>query len=852
MKIELPEFCLVALIGASGSGKSTFAKTHFLPTEVLSSDYCRGLVSDDENSQSATNDAFDVLNYIAGKRLAGRRIVVVDATNVQKESRRGLLNLAREFDALPVAIVLNVPAATCQQRNRDRANRDFGRHVVRQQYAQLRRSMRGLKREGFRHVTVLGEDEIAEVSISRNRLWTDLRSEIGPFDVIGDVHGCFDELCDLLTTLGYAVDAEPESLLKYKVSHPEGRRIVFLGDLVDRGPKTPDVLKLAMSMVSEGTAYCVQGNHDAKLLSKLRGKKVKVAHGLQESLDQLESESEEFKREVMDFLYSLRSHYLLDDWKLVVAHAGMKESYQGRASGRVRSFALYGETTGETDEFGLPVRHNWASEYRGDAIVVYGHTPVPEPEWLNRTINIDTGCVFGGRLSALRYPEQEIVSAPARQLYCEPARPLDFPASGSISAQQEHDDLLHWEDVSGKRIISTKIRNNIVIREENTAAAAEAMSRFAVNPKWLVYLPPTMSPCETSQVDTYLEHPAEALDYFGSRGVAKAVCQEKHMGSRAIVVICRSEEAAREQFGVTGEGMGTCYTRIGRSFFNDKERERAFLERLGDALQASGFWDDFETDWVCLDCELMPWSFKAQTLLQHQYAAVGSSSRHALSAVSDVLEQAVARGVPVDDLATAYKAKEESSSRYRAAYRRYCWSVDTLDDLKLAPFHIMATEGRTYFDRDHEWHMRELSKVCEQDPKMLLATPFKVVDLTESASRSDAIDWWTNLTDAGGEGLVFKPYDFVARGKKGFVQPAIKCRGAEYLRIIYGPEYDSPANLTALRRRGLSTKRSLALREFALGVEGLERFVKRQPLRRVHECVFGVMALESEPVDPRL
>jgi protein phosphatase len=215
--------------------------------------------------------------------------------------------------------------------------------------------------------------------------------------------------------------------LSYTARHPAGRKAVFLGDLVDRGPRIPDVLKLVMDMVESGSAICVPGNHDVKLLRKLRGKNVQITHGLAESLSQLEAEPPEFREKVAGFLDSLISHYVFDDGKLVVAHAGMKESMQGRGSGKVREFALYGETTGETDEFGLPVRYPWADDYRGRAMVVYGHTPVPEPQWLNRTINIDTGCVFGGQLTALRYPERELVSVPAARVYCEPSKP--FPVN---------------------------------------------------------------------------------------------------------------------------------------------------------------------------------------------------------------------------------------------------------------------------------------------------------------------------------------------------------------------------------------------------------------------------------------
>lgn len=852
MKITIPELALVVLIGASGSGKSSLARKHFKPTEVLSSDYCRGLVSDDDNNQAATPDAFEVLHFIARKRLAAGKLTVVDATNVQPESRKPLVELAREYHCLPVAIVLDMPERLCQDRNQGRGDRDFGPHVIRQQTQQLRRSRRGLEREGFRHVFALtSPEEVETVTIERQPLWNNRKTEHGPFDIIGDIHGCYDELVALLYQLGYELDQNADSV---KVKPPPGRKLVFLGDLVDRGPKITQVLKLVMGMVEAGTALCVPGNHDVKLMRKLRGKDVQITHGLAESLAQLELEPPKFSTGIAPFIDDLVSHYVLDEGKLVVAHAGMKESMQGRGSGKVREFALYGETTGETDEFGLPVRYNWAAEYRGKAIVVYGHTPVPEPEWLNRTINIDTGCVFGGKLTALRYPEKEIVSVPAKQTYCQPAKPFlaQSAAAPALSAQQQQDDLLDMEDVLGKRIISTRLHHNVTIREENAIAALEVMSRFAANPKWLIYLPPTMSPSETTKEPGLLEHPAEAFAYYRHEGVPKVVCEQKHMGSRAVLIVCRNEKVALERFGISGEGAGICYTRTGRRFFDDTKRESDFLALVRVALTKAGAWQKFETEWVCLDAELMPWSAKAQALLKDQYAAVGAAARAALKDVVGALEKAVAIGMDATSLLERYRQRETMAQQYVQAYRHYCWPVNSVADLKLAPFHLLATEGKVHVGMDHTWHMTVLAEICNAGPELLLETPYKVIDVTDVNSQAEGIRWWEELTGRGGEGMVVKPLDFVAKGRRGIVQPAVKCRGKEYLRIIYGPEYTAPENLDRLRLRGLSTKRSLAIREFALGIEALERFVRQEPLRRVHECVFGVLALESEPVDPRL
>lgn len=847
--IHIPAFSLVVLIGATGSGKSTFAREHFKTTEIVSSDTCRGLVSDDENNQAASTDAFALARYLVGMRLKNGLLTVVDATNVQEEGRKDWIRLAREYHCLPIAIILNMPEKLCAQRNALRPDRNFGGHVIPQHIAQLRRSFRKLKYEGFRQIIELRSLEEVEAinGIVRDRPYNDKKDDAGPFDIIGDVHGCYDELTALLTELGYQHHDTAWM-------HPAGRKAVFVGDLVDRGPKTPEVLKLVMDMTKAGTAYCVPGNHDAKLLKWLNGKAVQARHGLQESIDQLSLQTQEFRDQVKEFLDGLISHYVFDRGKLVVAHAGLKENMHGRGSGAVREFCMYGETTGEIDEFGLPVRYNWAIEYKGKAMVVYGHTPVPEAQWLNNTIDIDTGCVFGGKLTALRYPERELVSVSAAQIYCVPARPL-YPvqeAGVTLTIQQESDRVLDIADFTGRQIVETRLGRNITIREENSIAALEVMSRFAINPKWLIYLPPTMSPAKTSTLEDYLEFPTEAFDYYKAAGINRVVCQEKHMGSRAVVIVGKDENAISKAFGITGEGIGTIYTRTGRAFFSDKAIEQALLERLNKALAAASFYEAFQTDWVCLDIELMPWSAKAQTLLQTQYAAVGSAATHALKAVNVALQQLAGRDPNGQALLKEYKAREQDAAQFITSYRQYCWQVNSLEDYKLAPFHILATAGKQWTNEHHEWHMEQIRKICAEDTAILQTTPYKIVELNDETSISEATEWWLASTAKGGEGMVVKPYHFIEKDGNGIVQPAIKIRGREYLRIIYGPEYTSPENLQRLKVRGLNAKRGMAMREFALGVEGLQRFIDKEPLRRVHQCVFGVLAMESEPVDPRL
>jgi protein phosphatase len=393
----------------------------------------------------------------------------------------------------------------------------------------------------------------------------------------------------------------------------------------------------------------------------------------------------------------------------------------------------------------------------------------------------------------------------------------------------------------------------VTIREENAIAALEVMGRFAADPRWLVYLPPTMSPTATTQLDGLLEHPVEAFASFRRDGVTRVVCEEKHMGSRAIVVVCREAAVAARRFGVTGsEAAGIIHTRTGRPFFSDAAQELALLDKVRHAVTATGLWDELGTDWLVLDAELLPWSAKAEELLQRQYASVGAAATNALREEEAILTAALTRGADVQDMLARTTARRDMADRYVNAYRQYCWTVDSIDDLRLAPFQILAGEGKVHALTDHLWHLEVLGRLAGVDPTAFRTTATTLVDLDDPASEAAAIAWWEDMTGRGGEGMVVKPVDVLHRGPKGLTQPGIKCRGPEYLRIIYGPEYTAEANLTRLRSRGLGHKRSLALREFALGVEALERFVAGEPLYRVHECVFGVLALESEPVDPRL
>lgn len=427
MELEIPDLCLVVLVGASGAGKSTFAARCFGQFEVVSSDHCRALISDDEHDQSATGHAFRLLHQLVDSRLAMRRLVVVDATNVKRAARRKLLELAAERDVAAVAIVFDVADDVLAQRCHMVDGVGVPLPAVQRQARQLKGALPGLVEEGFSAVHVLQDvHQINQVTVARTRMSCDRRDLPGPFDVIGDVHGCFVELGALLEKLGYGV-VRDELGQPINAVHPQGRQVVFVGDLVNRGPDSVGVLRLAMGMVAAGQATCVLGNHERKLIKYLTGEAQSVDRAVMSTLAQLADCGRDFSAQVLRWCQQLPAHVVLDDGGLVVAHVGLRERFQGRDSQRVVKAAVYGEASGDRDEWGHPILKNWMSSYRGDALVVFGYLPVAEPQWVSNTLDIDSGCVFGGRLTALRYPERELVSVPAVKAWWSLVKPLGDP-----------------------------------------------------------------------------------------------------------------------------------------------------------------------------------------------------------------------------------------------------------------------------------------------------------------------------------------------------------------------------------------------------------------------------------------
>lgn len=844
-EITLNELGLVLLVGPTGAGKTSLASRLFAPHECVSLDACRALVSGDPEDQSATRDASDVAERIIEARLRRRLLTVVDATNVRHEDRQRWIAVAERTHSIVTAIVLDPGMSFCHKHARKREGTRYNPKAVEQHHTLLARDKRKLgKAFGIRNAVWLSSpEEIESATVVRRRSFNDLRHITDPLDVIGDIHGMTDELEALLAKLGWSVawsgECEDRAVT---LSHPENRKLVFVGDAVDRGPRSLDALRIMRSAVESGLGYAVASNHDARISRWLRGQTVSEGGGVETTQAEFDDLSEGFRVSMGEFLDALPAHYVFDGGNLVVAHAGIEESMILGASKAMREFAVYGPKT-PPDADGKSERVDWAKDYRGKASVVYGHVACDEAVWFKNTICIDTAAVYGGELTALRWPEKTLVSVKASHAYAETDKPLFSRKDNRGFLEISH------ADVTGKKYIETSLARRITVEADQMGAAMETLSRFTIDPRLLVYLPPTMSPVESSGIDGFLEHPHQAFDYYRSAGQENVVVETKHMGSRAHILVCRDAAAARARFHTDDDHIGHIWTRNGNPFFKDADR-RAVLERV--ALSASPLFDELKSDWLLLDAEIMPWNTKAATLIRDQYAPTGKAAQIGTGLVIEALTRFARRGVAdVDGQLRHFHARLDNAQAFDKVWRGYSWETPTIDELRVAPFHVLASEGRVHSRERHSTHMRWIDMIVGRDA-IMAKTDFTEVSLSDPKALDAVTDKWLHDTGKGAEGIVVKPHSFTVMGEREMIQPALKVRGRDYLRIIYGVDYDLPDNLVRLRERATKSKRARAMREHALGVEALDRLVRREPLRRIHECVAAIIGLESDPSDPRL
>ncbi len=843
MEIHLPEFGIVALIGASGAGKSYFAARNFVANDIISFAQFAAITGDDGSDDVLHAATLALMHKAIEIRLQHRKPCVVDASLLIHQERSELRRLARKYHTRLSAIVLDTPLEICALRNAERPGSP-DRHAIRQQIIDVDLAKDVLKPEGLRPVYIVSPE--TNVEVVRYAAPSDMRSTTGPFDIIGDVHGCFAELLQLVDKLGYVITPATVSNPQIGVHHPKGRKLIFVGDLCDRGPETPGVIQLVMDAVAQGAAYCVPGNHDDKLMRKLSGNNVQLKHGLETTMAQLQGADPAFLLRIKDFIGNLSSHLEFDAGKLVVAHAGLKAEMHGRSSGEIHSFCLYGETTGETDEFGLPVRHNWAADYTGKALVVYGHTPIPEPSWQNNTVNIDTGCVFGGELTALRYPERSTVSVPAHQIWCQPSRPMHWIGAQKNTRIVDHSISMAW--TSPRVLVSTADRYNLNLEEGPFLQTALHLSKRAVHFRWLIYAPPTISPPTTSNLPGLLEHPAQAIDYFRKKGVGLLVARQIQHGTAVVIVLCRNAEAAERRFSLKGQGIGAVYTRSGRPYFPTEEESQIFLKSIAAKLESADVWANLQSEWLCMEAVVSPLGNKAPTHVTEVYGSVTTTASHAIAAAATKLAAAAQRGLDVGQSIAQLDRARHSLAALKAAAQQ-------LDNRAATAWHLtelVAVEGQVFMNQTRMLQHTLLQQVGAALGEGFTVDELHTADLDSENSLRALTAWWESLNLQGQAGILIGPAEMKSDKESEMMQAWIKVRCKEHLRLLFGPAYDSPEMLQIHRERNLRLKRETAVREFSLAKEALLRFVNGQEFDAVFQCVFTQLGLETNPIDVRL
>lgn len=863
MRIGLPHGGIVLLIGPSNSGKSTLLKRlieegQILTSEVVSSDDFRILVSDREfidwrnrpqdeaaglmdEYQEISTEAFAMMDRVIEARCRLNKLVVVDATHLRSDDRKKYITLAEKNNVPIQAIVFDMPERVLTDRDENRDN-PRGKRRIKQQYQIFRNEKRFIKKEGFTSVYTLKDTEEVEVFRHDNPIEIDLDNGI---DIIGDVHGCFDELIELLVKLGYAENEEGLYV------HPDGRKFVSVGDVMSRGPASLETMRFFLKHVKNERAWMIDSNHGWKIARWLDGRQVVLSHGDEKVEEEFRiyaeqegtGRADELKRQLKEFLLAAPSHYVFKKngvATLVCAHAGIRDEFIGKQSEAISDFCRYGDTAG-FDAKGKPVRNDWTVGHQNRFLIVWGHDPKPKPMLINNTINIDQGAVFGGELTAYRYPERDFVSVKAKADH-----------SGT-----KDNPLVDWEKnrlnppnigkfINGYSVLTDQL-GEIRIPQELVKPAIDAVSHYTIPIEQLIYIPPTMSPTpKPSALPEYLEHPKEAIDYFRSNGIQTMIAERKHMGSRGILFLFKDKAVAAKHTGI--ESLGTIYTRTGKRFF-DSETEAQMLLQLNEELTQINYFDEHKTDYVLLDAEIMPWNLKAKELISSQYAHVAENAVLDRTLLKEKLAAALPENSELQPWLDEYAGKLENAKDFQQVFQKYCWNIDSKNAIQIAPFHVLAHSNQTFFDKSHTWHM-EMNRQLASQSDLFVETEYKII--TDEASEEEVIQWWKEITEDGHEGIIIKPEFYIARNKGKLLQPAIKVRGQRYLSIIYGMDYLEPKNLERLKNRNTGKKQKLALKEFALGLEGLTRYVNGETIERVHECTLGALALESDPVDPRL
>lgn len=859
MEIQLPKGAIVLCIGPSNSGKSTLLgklvnNQQILHSEIVSSDTYRELVADIdfidfstvhseeqdvlyEDYQRISTEAFNLLYAAVEARAKLNKVTFVDATNLRSFERAKYFEIAQKQHVPIFALIFDISKSELLIRDEKRLQ-PRGKKRITQQINTMNYELKAIKKEPFHKLFVWRGEEL---NITRKPSLHELELGNG-FDILGDIHGCYDEMLELITQLGYVKQGDV-------YIHPEGRRLLSAGDVMSRGPKSIATMLFWLRQIEAGLSYMTDSNHGWKIARWLRGQSVSLNHGdeyVAEEFEQYEKHhgkeaTEALKARFAKMLLAAPSHYILTKnnvRKVVITHAGIKDHYIGKQSKRILDFCRYGDIQ-RIDEQGKPIRADWFVEHKTSELIVWGHDPKIKPFKANRTLNIDQGVVFGGQLTAFRYPEQTLVAVTAHKNYVGNENNPLVEAKSKRFANPKASHFMNGF------IVHTKAGDDVTIPKEKALAALDTFSHHTLPIEQVVYIPPTMSPTpQTSSLPGYLEHPTEAFNYYKKNGVTQMIAEKKHMGSRAVIFIAKNESITKELLNT--ETLGIITTRTGRAFF-DAQLQQEMVVAIHQELLAKNYFEKFETDFVLMDAEILPWNLKAHGLIDKQYANV---SDQALMDRQMLLSKLLATThVDVSSWIDEYTHKVKNAARFDAVYQNYCWPTKDLKGIQIAPFHILAHSQTTNFDQPHTWHM-EMNAFLSENSSLFIATEYRLIN--NEQDEEEVIQWWKDMTEHGHEGIVIKPLNFIEERKGKMLQPAIKVRGREYLRIIYGMDYTDETQLKQLKKRNPSRKMKNALLEFKLGLEGIQRFVHFESSARVHECVLATLALESEGIDPRL
>lgn len=876
---------VIILSGPSSTGKSHFCKTYFSPSQVLSSDAFRIMVSDDEvcsfkpneslvtfddqdkkrfdlleNAafRTVSEDAFHLLNHALEIRAKHNRFTVVDATTLWAEDIEQYVEICHKYH-VPCSVIFF--EADLSQTLHFNSLRPYprGANKIKHQFQLFKKLTQNKKRlgqSGIRSMYHMLPTEDHNVVIEQTNLTIPIGNGL---DVLGDGHGLLESRVNIIEKGGYIKGSD--GLFR----HPDGRKLVYLNDETSRGKlpmdgvkfgKYPSIAMAVMMMehVKAGLAYAVDSNHNFKIWRWLEGKNVTMAHGDEDVVSEFESfELEhgpeftfELKKQLAHFLRQLPAHLIIEDrgiWRAVVTHAGIQDQMIGKQSKIINDYCRFGPTDGFCED-GRPNRLDWTKSHRNGMLVIWGHEPHDKVVVHNDAVNVDTGGFCGHYLSMFRYPEMQVVQEKVNQCFVDESNNPILRRLANRFSPLSLQSFIHGFDVEtplGKfHANSRNVQSVLELTSTKTAPIEE-----------IVYIPPTMSPTPTtSDLPDYLEHPMDAFDYYKNHGIQRVICEKKHMGSRAVLCLFKDREAGVEYFGKPT--LGSILSRNGVRFFT-KENEENLLQRL--CFELAPYFEQHRTKFILIDAEVMPWNLKASGLIDKQYALTAHAAIADRTTRLKALEEfAENHSTDISEEIQIAKQKLDNANSFQKAYEFYCWSADsqTMSGVQIAPFHILAFSNESHFDKDHVWHM-EQSKYLSELSTLFVTTEHCIVTLEDDKQIKDATTWWEDMTSNGHEGMVVKPLDFITKNDKGQVlQPAIKVRGREYLRIIYGMDYLEPHNLKVLKKRSVKGKMKNALKEFHLSIESVRRFMEKDSLERIHECVLASLSYENDEIDPRL